>query len=98
MDADENVVLQPSVVTIDADCALVLVNALIPAGSRKGDLIDLEVTLPPGSKATSLHGGYLQLCDLRDYSNTKNLTSDPNSPERWLGVPDLLAPLLDAAA
>src|SRR5262245_9273744 len=38
-------------------CAMVMVAALVPAGARKGDRIDVEVRLPPGSRATSLRGG-----------------------------------------
>jgi hypothetical protein len=54
---------------------LVLVTAFIPPGSRKGDVIDVEVTLPDRSKGkvSSLRGGYLQDCVLRDYDNKKNL-------------------------
>jgi hypothetical protein len=55
------------------DYALVLVSGMIPPGSRKGDPVDIEVTLPPGSKATSLRGGYLVDCYLRDYNTTQNL-------------------------
>ncbi len=36
-------------------------------------MIDVEVTLPAGSHTTSLRGGYLQDCALRDYDNTKSL-------------------------
>src|SRR5262249_43961653 len=39
--------------------AVVLVSALIPAGARKGDVFDVEITLPQGSRATSLRGGQL---------------------------------------
>lgn len=52
---------------------LVLVTAFIPPGARKGDPLDVEVTLPPGSRATSLRGGYLQACTLRDYDNKRSL-------------------------
>jgi len=58
------------------DNALVLVNAVILPGCRKGDPIDIEVTLPPGSKATSLKGGYLQECSLRNYESAKNISPD----------------------
>ena len=58
------------------DNALVLVTALIPAGARRGDPIDLEVTLPPGSKATSLAGGFLQDSTLRNYEFTKNVNPE----------------------
>ena len=38
--------------------ALVLVSAMIPP-ARRGDPLDIEVTLPPQTKATSLRGGCL---------------------------------------
>src|SRR5262245_15427812 len=56
--------------------ALVLVTGYIPAGCRRYDLLDLQVTLPAGSPATSLRGGYLQACVLRNYETTKNLSPD----------------------
>jgi hypothetical protein len=46
---------------------LVLVNAIIPVGARRGDSLDVEVSLLPQSKATSLRGGYLRECELMDY-------------------------------
>ena len=54
--------------------AMVVVTAFIPPGARKGDPMDAEVTLPPGSKVTSLAGGTLVLCDLRDHESAKNLS------------------------
>ena len=51
------------------DTALVHVSALIPPGSRKGDPVDIEVTLPPGSKATSLEGGYLEQTTLYNFAS-----------------------------
>lgn len=59
-----------------ADNALVLLSGLIRAGSRKADVFDIEITLPPGSKATSLAGGYLQTALLRDYDTKKNINPD----------------------
>jgi len=64
--------------------ALVLVTAFIPAGARRGDVLDVEVTLPPGSKATSLRGGYLDDCILRDYDNTKSLLPKYGGSDRLL--------------
>ncbi len=60
------------------DNCLVIVSALIPAGARKGDRFDIEVTLPAGSKATSLAGGYLQLSLLRVYEAAANLSNNPS--------------------
>jgi hypothetical protein len=67
------------------DNAMVLVSALIPAGARKGDQLDLDVTLPVGSKATSLRGGFLQSCRLYDYDTTKHLKPDAASNKLLLG-------------
>jgi hypothetical protein len=60
------------------NCALVLVSAVIPPGAHKNDPLDVEVALPPGtqSKATSLRGGYLLGCFLRNFDTTKNI--NPN--------------------
>jgi hypothetical protein len=58
------------------DVSLVLVSGLIPAGAHVGDPFDVEITLPPQSKTTSLRGGYLKECALYSYENTKHL--DPN--------------------
>jgi hypothetical protein len=63
---------------------LVFVTAFIPPGSRKGDVLDVEVTLPPGSKATSLRGGYLQDCILRDYETRKHLMPTYDGGDRLL--------------
>ncbi len=63
-------------------CALVVVSAFLQAGSRKGDRCDAEVTLPPGSKASSLAGGTLQFCTLRNHDSTKGLLPDYNGPDR----------------
>lgn len=53
--------------------SLVLVSALIPPGARKGELIDVEITLPEESKTTSLKGGYLHHCELYTYETTGNI-------------------------
>lgn len=54
-------------------CSLVLVNAIIPPGAKKGDPIDIEVTLPAGSETTSLKGGVLFECDLFPYDRAGNV-------------------------
>src|SRR5262245_2157627 len=54
--------------------AMVLVSALLPAGSRKGDPIDVHVELPPQSRATSLRGGYLGLVFLHEYNTRKRVS------------------------
>jgi hypothetical protein len=48
--------------------AVVLVSSAIPVGVRKGDPLDIEVTLPPQSRATSLRGGNLRECMLKEFN------------------------------
>jgi hypothetical protein len=55
--------------------SLVQVSAVIPGGARKGDPIDVEVKLPPGSRTTSLRGGYLKECTLYDYAMERDLSA-----------------------
>ncbi|WP_439629878.1 flagellar basal body P-ring protein FlgI [Gemmata sp.] len=55
--------------------SLVLVSALVPPGARKGDPIDVQITLPDESKTTSLKGGRLLLCELFNTDTTGNLKS-----------------------
>jgi hypothetical protein len=66
------------------DNSMVLVSAQIPAGVRKGDPIDVEVTLPPGSKTSSLRGGYLKECFLYNYDSAKNLSPTYDGANRLL--------------
>src|SRR5262249_49772168 len=61
--------------------AMVLVHGLIMPGSRRGDLFDVEVALPPGSKVTSLRGGMLQECYLRLDDHKSNLDPNYNKPD-----------------
>lgn len=56
------------------DTAMVIVSGVVPAGSSKGDKIDLEVRLPAGSRATSLKGGTLYRCTLRTHERAGNLS------------------------
>lgn len=60
------------------EATLVLVSGQIAAGARKDDAFDLEVTLPPGSRATSLRGGYLRRCYLFNYEHSRNLSPKPS--------------------
>ena len=76
--------------------SLVLVSATIPAGSRKGDPIDIQVTLPEDSKTTSLKGGKLFVCDLYNTETTGNLNSmmhegRPSGPSGDLKLGDVWA-------
>jgi hypothetical protein len=56
------------------ETALVLISANLPAGTRKGDRIDVQVSLPPQSGATSLRGGYLQETALKNFDTTQHLS------------------------
>lgn len=55
--------------------SLVLVSAIIPPGARKGDPVDIQVTLPDESKTTSLKGGTLMPAELMNFDTTGNLQS-----------------------
>ncbi len=66
------------------DVAAVVVSATVPPGARMGDRLDIEVALPPGSKCTSLRGGYLRECYLYNYDTAKNLMPDYSKPDRLL--------------
>jgi hypothetical protein len=55
--------------------SLVLVTVLVPPGARKGEKIDVQVTLPEESKTTSLQGGVLFPCDLFESESTGNIRS-----------------------
>jgi hypothetical protein len=48
---------------------------MIPPGARKGDPVDIQVTLPDESKTTSLKGGKLFPCELYTTDTTGNLKS-----------------------
>jgi flagellar basal body P-ring protein FlgI len=45
--------------------SMVLVRTLLPPGVQKGDLLDVEVRVPPRSETTSLRGGWLMQTRLR---------------------------------
>ena len=55
----KNDVEKPTEILESSETCVVLLRAYIPAGARKGDLIDVEVWVPPGDEASSLKGGYL---------------------------------------
>ena len=55
--------------------SLVLVSGMIPPGARKGEMIDVQITVPEESKTTSLKGGTLLACELFNYDTTGNLKS-----------------------
>jgi hypothetical protein len=64
-----------------SDVALVFVSAYLPPGARKGDPIDVDVTVPPQSKTTSLRGGYLVECLLYNHENVRNLDPTYTGPD-----------------
>jgi flagellar basal body P-ring protein FlgI len=66
------------------DTALVCVSAMIPPGARKGDPLDIEVGVPPQSKVTSLHGGYLVDTVLFNYEMARNLSAAHANSNRAL--------------
>ena len=74
--------------------ALVLVSSVIPPGARKGEALDVEVTLPAGSSVTSLRGGYLKECVLKNYDTAANLLNTPDKGNR----PDYVFPAVWAQA
>jgi Flagellar P-ring protein/HEAT repeats len=51
-----------------ADCAVVIVTAVVKPGIRRDELIDAIVTLPEGSKVKSLRGGILQPTPLMTFA------------------------------
>ena len=52
-------VKSPSQWVDSQDTAIVMVQAKIPPGIRRGEPIDVEISLPPGSECRSLRGGIL---------------------------------------
>ncbi|WP_417851466.1 flagellar basal body P-ring protein FlgI [Thalassoglobus sp.] len=58
----------PNTMLRSPDTCLVVVTAYIPPIVRKGDKMDIEVTLPDGSQAKSLAGGWLMPCLLSEHA------------------------------
>jgi hypothetical protein len=76
--------------------SLVLVSAVIPPGARKGDPVDLQISLPDESRTTSLKGGILYPCELYTSDTTGNIRSmvrdgKPAAPSGDLKIGDLWA-------
>ena len=69
--------------------SLVLVSGTVPPGCRGQDRFDLTITLPPGSKTTSLRGGTLEICDLNNFEAAGNARSQLTSS----GIPVGKTPL-----
>jgi hypothetical protein len=58
----------PAEIVDSPDSAVVVVSAMIRPGVRRDELVDVEVTLPQGSKVKSLRGGILQPTPLMTYA------------------------------
>ncbi len=65
----------------DPNNAVVVVAGLLPAGVRKGDRFDVEISLPRDSKCISLADGLLHPCSLRVYEAKASLSDRSNSKE-----------------
>lgn len=55
--------------------SLVRVSAFVPAGTKKGDPVDVYVTVPESSRTTSLRGGVLMACRLYNYASSNALST-----------------------
>ncbi len=64
--------------------SLVNVWAEIPPGAKKGEFIDVVVTVPDNCRTTSLRGGKLNVCWLYSFESSQNISADPNRPDRLL--------------
>ncbi|MFO0809911.1 MAG: flagellar basal body P-ring protein FlgI [Gemmataceae bacterium] len=67
--------------------SLVRIAASIPPGAKKGDPIDLFLSVPENSRTTSLRGGKLEECLLYNFDSTGRISAavNPNGAE---GRPD----------
>ena len=76
------------------DTAIVMVQAKIPPGIRKGDTIDVEISLPTGSECRSLQGGILHKTFLTEMLDIGHSFRQGNA---WATVegPILLDPMID---
>lgn len=79
-----------------SDFSLVVVSAMIPTGAKKGDRLDLEISLPPNSRTTSLRGGHLRKCLLFNYDSTSHINPAATNNQALRGHPIVRAegPLL----
>lgn len=64
--------------------SLVRVSATIPPGAKKGEMVDVFVTVPEFCKTSSLRGGKLEIAYLYSFENSQNLSADPTRPDRLL--------------
>jgi hypothetical protein len=56
----------PSDVLRSPNSCLALLRTTVPPGSRKGDVVDVEVWIPPGDDSKSLKGGFLLETELKE--------------------------------
>lgn len=61
-----NKVYRPNEILASPTTSLVLVRGFLPPGVRKGDTFDVEVRTAPRSETTSLRGGWLMPCRLKE--------------------------------
>jgi hypothetical protein len=66
------------------DASIVLVSGLIPPGAKKGDPLDIEVTVPRDCKTSSLQGGRLVECILYNYASKKMIDPNYSGPDATL--------------
>ena len=66
------------------EVTVVQVRGTLLPGSSKNEKIDVDVMLPPKTRATSLRGGYLLECVLYNYDTTGNLTPNSTGPGSFL--------------
>jgi flagellar basal body P-ring protein FlgI len=59
-------VKEPNRILESGNTSLVMVRGVIPPGANKGDVVDIEVRVPPRSATTSLNGGWLMQARLRE--------------------------------
>lgn len=59
-------VASPQQLIASNSTSLVLVQAVLPPAVQKGDRLDLQIRVPSNSETTSLRGGWLMSCRLRE--------------------------------
>jgi flagellar basal body P-ring protein FlgI len=68
-DMKKRKIKDPNTLLRSTSTALVLVRAYLPPLIKKGEPFDVEIVLPDGSQSTSLAGGWLLECDLKEHVN-----------------------------
>ena len=63
---------KPDSVLASSNTALCMIQAVIPPGAQKGDLIDVEVRVPAKSKTISLENGWLMQARLKEFAKLNN--------------------------